>query len=177
MSCDADTGRLLAQLAARYPGGRLLELGTGFGVGTAWLFSGMDSACTLTTVELDPDLPANARRTLDDQRVTFVSADGGYWLACYDGPRFDLVFADTWPGKFTHLEPALELVAVGGTYVIDDLTVLAGWSTRHRTAVEELVEHLQSRDDFHAELSNRSTGWLVATRVAASGAGSGMIGP
>ena len=40
MASEPKTGAFLAALAASKPGGRLLELGTGTGVGTAWLLSG-----------------------------------------------------------------------------------------------------------------------------------------
>ena len=42
MVSEPKMGALLAVLAASKPGGRLLELGTGTGHGTAWLLSGMD---------------------------------------------------------------------------------------------------------------------------------------
>ncbi|WP_328720897.1 hypothetical protein [Streptomyces sp. NBC_00247] len=58
MSSEDRTGSLLATLAASRPGGRILELGTGFGEGTAWLLSGMDRDAGLITVELDPGRPA-----------------------------------------------------------------------------------------------------------------------
>src|SRR5947209_2998771 len=45
-ACESRTGGLLCVLAASKPGGRLLELGTGTGVGTAWLLDGMDSAAS-----------------------------------------------------------------------------------------------------------------------------------
>jgi predicted O-methyltransferase YrrM len=124
LSCDARTGALLAALAAARPGGRLLELGTGVGEGTAWLLSGMAPDARLVTVELDAALQDVARDHLGaDPRVTFVTSDGGDWLtgAATRGEGFDLVFADTWPGKFTHLDEALSLVRPGGTYLIDDL--------------------------------------------------------
>lgn len=123
MSSEDRTGSLLAALAAARPAGRILELGTGAGEGTAWLLSGMDPASRLTTVELDPTIQAIAQEQLGaDPRVTFVSGDGGTWLEEFAGIPFDLVFADTWPGKFTHLDRALDLVAPGGTYLIDDLS-------------------------------------------------------
>src|SRR5262245_22446362 len=107
MSCEERTGSLLATLAAARPGGRILELGTGVGEGTAWLLSGMGPAATLVTVELDDAVQAMARRQLgSDPRVTFVTDDGGHWLEEYTGQPFDLVFADTWPGKFNHLNEA-----------------------------------------------------------------------
>ena len=53
MASEPRTGALLAALAASRPGGRLLEIGTGTGVGTAWLLSGMDAAARLDTVDTD----------------------------------------------------------------------------------------------------------------------------
>ncbi|MEV6503507.1 hypothetical protein [Streptomyces prunicolor] len=54
-----------------------------------------------------------------------MTADAGPWLEEYEGAPFDLVFADTWPGKFTYLERALDLVAPGGTYLIEVMAVRA----------------------------------------------------
>ena len=51
MASESRVGALLAVLAASKPGGRLLELGTGTGHGTAWLLSGMDETSTLDTVD------------------------------------------------------------------------------------------------------------------------------
>ena len=56
MSSEDRTGSLLAALSAARPAGRILELGTGAGAGTAWLLSGMDSASRPTTVDLIDDL-------------------------------------------------------------------------------------------------------------------------
>ncbi|PBC71964.1 putative O-methyltransferase YrrM [Streptomyces sp. TLI_235] len=167
MSCEERTGALLAALAAGRPGGRILELGTGVGEGTAWLLSGMDEAARLVSVELDGAVQALARAELaDDPRVEFVAADGGVWLEEYRGEPFDLVFADTWPGKFTHLERALELVAPGGGYLIDDLLPLPDWPAEHTAAVRRLVDHLTDRKDFRTVRLAWSTGLLMAVRVA-----------
>jgi len=113
-------GDLLTVLAASKPGARILELGTGVGLGTACLLRGMDATASMTTVELDPTLTAIAEEELRDDRIEWVLGDGGTWLSA-NSDAFDLVFADTWPGKFSHLEEALALVAPGGFYVIDDL--------------------------------------------------------
>jgi predicted O-methyltransferase YrrM len=43
MASDELTGSLLRGLAASKPKGALLELGTGTGMGTSWLLSGMDA--------------------------------------------------------------------------------------------------------------------------------------
>ena len=72
---------MLATLAASKPGGRFLELGTGTGFGTAWLFSGMDDASRLETVDVDPEVVEVAKRYLsNDRRVTFTVMDGAEYL-------------------------------------------------------------------------------------------------
>src|SRR4029079_15109098 len=81
MASEVKVGALLAVLAASRPGGRLLELGTGTGHGTAWLLSGMDFSATLDTVDTDPDVVAIAQRHLGaDGRVTFHVVDGAEFL-------------------------------------------------------------------------------------------------
>ncbi|MFC4498832.1 MULTISPECIES: O-methyltransferase [Streptomyces] len=168
MSCEERTGSLLAAFAATRPGGRILELGTGVGEGTAWLLSGMDQAARLVTVELDTAVQAVARQQLGtDPRVTFVCGDGGAWLESYDGEPFDLVFADTWPGKFTHLDQALALVAPGGTYLIDDLDPQPGWPEDHHASVQRLLAELDARQDFRSVRLAWASGLLMAVRSAA----------
>src|SRR5213596_2548841 len=48
LGSEPKTGALLRALAASKPGGQFLELGTGTGVGTAWLLSGMDAGSHLS---------------------------------------------------------------------------------------------------------------------------------
>ncbi|MER6910422.1 class I SAM-dependent methyltransferase [Streptomyces sp. NPDC000594] len=167
MSSEDRTGSLLAALAATRPQGRILELGTGVGEGTAWLLSGMDADSRLVTVELDPALQSLAREQLGaDPRVTWVTGDGGEWLEQYDGEPFDLVFADTWPGKFTHLDRALALVAPGGTYLVDDLLPQPGWPEGHASSVAGLLERLEERADFRSVRMTWASGLLMAVRPA-----------
>jgi len=61
--CRNETGRLLAALAAALPpGARVLELGTGVGVGTAWLVEGLlpRTDVRVVSVELNPETAARA---------------------------------------------------------------------------------------------------------------------
>ena len=51
MVSEPRVGSFLAALAASKPAGRLLELGTGTGHGTAWLLAGMDATSMLDTVD------------------------------------------------------------------------------------------------------------------------------
>src|SRR2546427_8705607 len=122
MASEPRTGALLRVLAASKPGGQFLELGTGTGVGTAWLLSGMDASSHLVSIDSDAKVSDVARRNLGlDPRVTFHLGDGGEFLRKATPQQFDFIYADAWPGKFSHLDGALSLLKIGGIYFIDDL--------------------------------------------------------
>src|ERR1700722_4808915 len=76
MGSEDRTGALLQVLAASKPGGKLLELGTGTGIGTCWLLAGMDETATLVSVETDEGLLGVARENLGtDKRLSLVLED------------------------------------------------------------------------------------------------------
>src|SRR4029078_7659038 len=96
MASERKTGALLAALAASKPGGKLLELGTGTGIGTAWLLAGMDADARLITVDNGAERSAIAKRHLShDPRVTFYTDDAANVLPTLPHHHFDLIFADT----------------------------------------------------------------------------------
>lgn len=168
MFSDSRTGSLLRTLAASKPNGALLELGTGTGIATVWLLEGMDSRSTLLTVDNDDQVVAVAQKHLgDDPRVIFTVLDGGEYLQQLSarGLTFDLVFADTWPGKYTHLEETLELLRVGGIYIVDDMLPQSNWPDDHPPKVRRLIERLTTRSDLHVTRLNWSTGIIIAAKV------------
>ena len=168
MSSAPADGHLLATLAAAKPGGAFLELGTGTGMGTAALLSGMSATASLVTVELSQALSLAAQAEVDDPRVEWVVADGGDWLtaAVARGDRYDLVFADTWPGKFTHLGEALALVAPGGFYIVDDLLPQPAWPPNHQSSADALAAQLMSLPGWHAFRTDQGSGVIVCARAA-----------
>jgi len=146
MASTQRTGEMLRALAASKPDGRILELGTGTGLGTAWLLHGMNAGATLDTVDSDLGCVAVARRHLGhDARIRFHVEDGARFLSACTGEGFDLVFADTWPGKFTDLDATLALLRPGGLYVIDDLFPQPSWPAEHAPKVPRLVQMLRAR--------------------------------
>jgi predicted O-methyltransferase YrrM len=160
----SQVGEFLTALAASKPGGQILELGTGTGLGTACLLLGMDSTARLITVELDPALSAIAQAELRDDRVEWVVGDGGDWLSA-TSQTFDLVFADTWPGKFTHLDRTLALVNPGGLYVIDDLRPQPNWPQDHQAAVDDLLANLRVRPGWVTAYFHEASGVLLCVRT------------
>ena len=175
MMSDLLTGNLLATLASSKPGGRLLELGTGVGLGTAWLLSGMDEGAKLETVEVNPDLAKIAREHLgSDERLTIHTENGLVFLNRVQGQSFDLIFADAKPGKIDQPELALNLVAPGGFYIIDDLNL--AWKEQEEIyepddyildvwrGQRQVIKLLQERDDFICTEMRWSTGLMVCTK-------------
>ena len=80
--------------------------------------------------------------------MAFRIEDGAAFLARADPDTYDLVYADAWPGKFTHLEAALACIRQGGVYVIDDLLPQANWPDGHAAKVDALIADLERRRGF-----------------------------
>jgi predicted O-methyltransferase YrrM len=169
ISSDVPTGLLLRTLAASKPGGKLLELGTGCGMGTTWLLDGMDATAKLTTVDKNAHFSAIAQRFLSgDPRVTFFIGDGVTFIEAQQPASFDFIFADTWPGKFHHLDETLALLKPGGIYVIDDLLTPGVPVEEHAARVENLIATLEQRNDLHITKLNWFTGLIIAVKRAHS---------
>lgn len=167
MVSEPKVGAFLAVLAATKPGGRLLELGTGTGHGTAWLLSGMDSAAHLDTVDTDATVVAIARRHLEaDARVSFHVVDGADFIQQSPRGQYDLIYADAWPGKFSHLDEALALLRHGGMYVIDDLLPQTNWPDGHAPKVPALINNLERRPEFISVRLAWASGLMVVVRKA-----------
>ena len=166
MASEPQTGSLLRTLAASKPAGRFLELGTGTGVGTAWLLAGMDAASRLDSVDRDAAVSAVARRHLGrDPRVTFHVSDGAEFLTRMAPRRFDFMYADTWPGKFTHLDLALSLLRPGGIYFVDDLLPQPSWPEEHGPKVPGLIDRLDSQPEFVATRLAWASGLMILVRT------------
>jgi predicted O-methyltransferase YrrM len=165
MVSEQKVGALLAALAASKPGGRFLELGTGTGHGTAWLLSGMDPTSSLDTVDTDSAVVAVARQHLQsDRRVTFHVVDGAEFLRQASRAQYDLIYADAWPGKFSHLDDALALLRTGGMYVIDDLLPQPNWPDGHAAKVPVLIADLERRSDFITVRLAWASGMMIVVR-------------
>jgi len=168
MGSDLLTGSLLRTLAATKPAGTFLELGTGSGLGTAWILDGMDAQSRLSTVDRDEYASAVARRLLEpDARVQFLTTDGIKYIASLreSGNTFDLIFADMQPGKFAYLDETLESLKVGGIYMVDDLLPLPSWEEQHAARVVNLITALEQRQDLRITKLNWSTGLLIAIKT------------
>jgi predicted O-methyltransferase YrrM len=125
-----EVGRLLAALAAQRPRGRVAEIGTGCGVGAAWIASVLEPGASLVTVETDEGQAGAVDRLFSELPNVRVLQGDWHELLPPEGP-FDLLFFDGGHWKSGDVaaesEQALELVAPGGAVLIDDLTPEGLW--------------------------------------------------
>ena len=166
MASDLYTGSLLKSLIASKPKGNFLELGTGASLSLCWMIDGMDAKSKMITLDIDHELTTTAQKYFgNDNRIEIVCQDGSKWLKDYNGEKFDLIFADAWPGKYTETEEALNLVTTGGFYVIDDMLPQSNWPEGHQDNVNKLIDLLKKRTDFNLTKMNWSTGIILAVKI------------
>lgn len=165
MASDILTCSLLRTLAASKPSGKFLELGTGTGLSTSWILSGMDSNSTLISFDNDEALLAIAKEYLgDDNRLSLVHTDGEDWVKNNKGQKFDYIFADTWHGKYLLLDEVLEMLNTGGLYIVDDMLPQPNWPEGHQEKAINFVKYLESRTDLVLTKQNWATGIIIAVK-------------
>ncbi len=149
MASETRTGALLQMLAASKPNGRFLELGTGTGLATAWLLSGMDAESTLISIDSNEEVQGVAKASLGgDARLKLMSCDAAGFLWRLPKKSFDLVFADAIPGKYEARDEALAVVKPGGFYIIDDMLPQPNWPEGHGEKAVALIETLAQDERF-----------------------------
>jgi predicted O-methyltransferase YrrM len=143
--CRNETGRLLATLAATRSG-TLAEFGTGCGVGTAWLRSGVRDDARILTAELDPKLAEAAAEIFeDDQQVEVKAAD---WSTLREQGPFSLLFLDAREPKDSGADTIIDLVESGGVVVLDDFTPCESWPPIFAGRVDMLREQWLTDERF-----------------------------
>ena len=168
MASIPTTGALLRSLARAKPASNVLELGTGTGMATCWLLDGLDAGGRLVTVDIDPVVQQVAKINLGhDPRISFVEQDGSEFLHNTQNFRFDLIFADALPGKFSELDEALSLLADDGVYVCDDLLPQENWPEGHAPKVPVYIEKMRARPELEVEYWEWSSGILLARKITA----------
>lgn len=144
--CRNETGRLLATLAATRSG-TMAEFGTGCGVGTAWLRSGVrGDAAHIVSAELDEHLAKEAAEIFaDDEQVEVIAAD---WGILRDRGPFALLFLDAETPGGVSPDQLADLVEEGGIVVIDDLIPTDLWPPIVYGRVDSLREFWLTDERF-----------------------------
>ena len=167
-SCERGVGEMLAVLAATTPlGGRILELGTGFGVGLAWILTGLGSRTDVEVVSMERDAERIASLAEIDlpAHTSIVEGDIGALLPALG--QFDLVFADAEAGKWTGLELTIAALAPQALLLVDDMDISRYVSEQDRSTVEEVRKALTTDSRLAAVELDIASGIILASRHAA----------
>ncbi|GAB3728340.1 O-methyltransferase [Nocardiopsis nanhaiensis] len=165
LSSSRETGALLRALAASKPGGRFLELGTGVGVGAAWMLDGMTADSRLDTVEIHGEACEYSRGILaGEDRVRVYHSDTRDWISDYGGPRYDIVFADAGHPKFLARDLTVGLLAPGGILVADDLLPQEKWVAQHPEWVGEFRSTIHDDERIVTVMVEWASGLALSVR-------------
>lgn len=166
-SCEPGTGQLLAVLAAHLPTrARVLELGTGTGVGTAWIVSALlpRTDVTVTTVEKDPQTAALAAQ---GDWPKFVDLRHGNALDLLPGlGTFDLIFADAQGGKWEGLDRTIAALNPRGLLAVDDMTPAPDWTSGQRAKQDEVRRALLTSPLLTSIELDHGSGVILSARRA-----------
>lgn len=168
-SSEDSTGELLAVLAASLrPGGRICELGTGLGVGLAWIVAGLQPRTDVSVFTIDNDLNRTALAQEADwpKWVQFITGDATIELPQLG--RFDLIFADAEGGKWYGLDVTLSSLEPAGMLVLDDLEPQE-WKSEpeknaHRQKMDEIRDRLYNDPELVVTELSFGSGLLLAVR-------------
>jgi predicted O-methyltransferase YrrM len=122
VSCSPEAGALLHVLAARRGVSRVAEIGTGCGIATAWIVSALPPQTPFVTVAADPRRATQLARLFESDPDVRVLVGDWCELLPPHAP-FDLLVShagETPPD--VDVEPAVGLLAPGGTVVLDNLS-------------------------------------------------------
>ena len=117
--------RLLEALIVVGGARRVLEIGTFTGVGAVSMAAALPPGGTVTTLEVDTETAATARRNIDGSgyadRIELIVGDALQTLDRLEGP-FDLVYIDAWKYDYpAYYDRVLPKLAERGVIVADNL--------------------------------------------------------
>ena len=95
----------------------------------------------------------------------FIIEDSGEFLSSCRPQAYNFVFADAWPGKYSHLHFALSTLAVDGLYFIDDLLPQSNWLNHHQLKVDDLLSFFNQLDSFAISQLHWGSGCAVITKL------------
>jgi len=165
LACEVEVGRLLAVLSAAVPeGGRILEIGTGVGVGLAWLIHGLGERhdVEVVTIELDDGVQQTARSAPWPPWVRFESGDGAEVVGGLG--QFDLIFPDAPGGKLFKLRRTVAALRFGGVLIVDDMELARHEDDQLRTALTVVRQRLVENPELVCAELNFASGVIVAAK-------------
>ena len=163
-SCDDLVGRLLATLCCNIANnGRILEIGTGAGVGTAWISTTISDSVQLISIEADPLIGQELIRLVWPQNIHILLGDACDLLPSLGS--FHVIFADASPMKYDNIDLILKALHPGGFLVIDDTRIGPSMTSESNRKIACLKARLFSDSSLQVVDLDWSTGILLITKL------------
>ncbi|HLG01036.1 MAG TPA: class I SAM-dependent methyltransferase [Acidimicrobiia bacterium] len=165
LSSEPPVGQLLSALAAAVPpSGRILELGTGAGVGLAWLVEGLNNRSDVEVITVDLDGERQRAVQLDawPEFVRFEVGDGATVVGA--SGTFNLVFADAPGGKTTGLDRTIAALAPGGILVVDDMKIWPDGDALRHASINRVKDQLGKSSELVLAEIDFSSGVILAVK-------------
>ncbi|WFB10504.1 class I SAM-dependent methyltransferase [Streptomyces sp. LX-29] len=164
-SSRPEVGALISVLASAVPGyGRVLELGTGAGLGLAWVVYGLGERndVEVVSIEIDPVQAAFVANSGWPEWVSIVAGDALEIVPTMGA--FDLIFLDVPDAKNRRLCDAVAALRPGGKLLIDDMGLPGASNSPSGAGLATIRDQLFSdRRLVCAELAY-SSGMILAVR-------------
>ncbi|MCW5317031.1 hypothetical protein GTQ43_25385 [Nostoc sp. KVJ3] len=120
-----EVGRLLHILTRHITQGQIGEIGSGCGVGAAWIVSALHQNSRFVTIESDRQLALLVQQLFADKSNVLTLQ--GDWRDLLTYAPFDFLFADGGKAKLSEPEILINALKPGGFILLDDLTPEEHW--------------------------------------------------
>ncbi len=171
--------RLLEALIVAGGAHEVLEIGTFTGVGTLAMAAALPEGGRVTTLEVDEDNAAAARRHFDQSpnagRIELIVGNALETIAGLAGP-FDLVYIDAWKADYpAYYEAIVPKLAERGVIVADNLfrggaALDSSAGGEGTTGIREFARRVQDDERMHNVLLTIGDGVMLAWPGPATGA-------
>lgn len=123
-SCTYEVGKFLQISSGLKRKARIAEIGTGYGVGSAWILSGMSPDSKLITIDHDQEQIEQVRKIFINHKIEILQGD---WKSILPYGPFDFVFIDIKEAKFNEADLVIDTVNLDGIIILDDFTPMEHW--------------------------------------------------
>lgn len=153
-----------------------VEVGTGTGVSSLYLLSGMDESAVLTTIDAEAENHtaaklAFAEADIKSTRVRTITGKPAQVLPKLADAGYDLVFLDSDPTELAwQVQHAARLLRPGGVLIVDavlwrDQVADPARRDPQTVAARELLRTMRGDDRFESSLLPSGEGLLIAVLI------------
>ncbi|WP_043931857.1 O-methyltransferase [Bacillus sp. EB01] len=163
-SCSDEAGRLLSVLVGQIKQGKILEIGTGFGVGSSWLLSSIAPTVKFISVDHSIEKIDATANHIKHNQAEFICGD---WKEVIPKGPFQFIFADAAAAKTIEGELLFDTLKIGGMLFMDDFTPEEHFPEEWRGKPDKVREYWLNHSGLRATeiyLTPTSSA-ILATRI------------